>query len=208
MAGTHSPTRPLLVGSTLIVAIAVCLLVLASPLALGYLDDAGERDWQRLSEIGQTYGAVSALLAAIALGGVAASLALQARSARLEREHAFRSVHLGLVEYALGDPELLECFAFMSAATATERRQNLYCNQVYQALEMGFAVGAVNESFLRSSMREVLTSPAGRRWWSETSHNRPMPKDRTSRRVRAVMDEEWAVHAVDATPAVDETAAG
>lgn len=207
MAGTQSPTRPLFVDTTLIVAIAACLLVLASPLALGYLTDAGERDWQRLSEIGQTYGAVSALLAAIALGGVAASLALQARSARLEREHAFRSVHLGLVEYALGDP-LLECFPFVSAASATERRQNLYCNQVYQALEMGFAVGAANESFLRSSMRELLMSPAGRRWWSETSHNRPMPKDRTSRRVRALMDEEWAAHAVEATPTADETAAG
>lgn len=183
----------MVVGATLVVALAASLLVLASPLALGYLDDAGDRDWRRLSEIGQTYGAVSALLAMVALGGVALSLALQARSARLERDHAYRSVHLGLIEMAIQNPDLLDCFAFGTATSTAERRQNLYCNQLYQALEMGYGVGAISDDYLRSSAREVLGAPAGSRWWRETRPHRPRPRDRSSQRVLAVLDEEWSV---------------
>jgi hypothetical protein len=68
-------------------------LVALSPLALTYLNVKKSTDWDRLSDIGQTYGAASALLAGLALTGVAASLFFQAREAKATREQALRALH-------------------------------------------------------------------------------------------------------------------
>jgi hypothetical protein len=65
----------------LLVIVLTSGLIAASPLALGLLDRQS-RDWERLSWLGQTYGAASALLAVLALIGVAVSLTMQAREGR------------------------------------------------------------------------------------------------------------------------------
>lgn len=58
-----------LVAILLLVIVSMGLVVL-SPLALRALDNGDEVDWNRLSNIGETYGAVSAIVAAVALLGV------------------------------------------------------------------------------------------------------------------------------------------
>lgn len=80
--------RPLLLFVVaLVLVVASVSLVIASPLVLDGLD-TGEQDWNRLSEIGQTYGAVSAIIAVIALVGVMVSLIIQSRKpARLGTQH-------------------------------------------------------------------------------------------------------------------------
>jgi hypothetical protein len=191
MRRTERWARILLVGSLLILIVGAGCLVLASPLALGVIDDQGSRDWGRLSEIGQTYGAVSALISVVALGGVAVSLILQLRSAQLDRAHAYRSVHLQLIEMAFDNPDLLECLGFSVASTEVDRRQNLYCNQLYLALEMGCEVGALHDERLRVSVREMLTGP-GRRWWGETREARAASiTGRRARHVFDIVDEQW-----------------
>lgn len=59
----------------------------ASPWFLRAFDGPTTR-WERLSFIGQTYGAASALLAVLALIGIVATLALQAQDTRIAREEA------------------------------------------------------------------------------------------------------------------------
>ncbi|MQA26846.1 MAG: hypothetical protein GEU94_15610 [Micromonosporaceae bacterium] len=66
-----------LISVLTLLATVAAIMVLLSPLALPLLGDDGGTDWSLLSNIGQTYGAVSALLAALALGGVVGSLVLQ-----------------------------------------------------------------------------------------------------------------------------------
>jgi hypothetical protein len=51
-------------------------IVFLSPLALTWLPEDDGPDWSKLSNIGQTYGAASAVLAVLALAGVAVSLLL------------------------------------------------------------------------------------------------------------------------------------
>ena len=60
-------------------------LVLFSPLLLRELTHVKGIDWQQLSNVGQTYGAASAILSGIALVGVVFSLLVQARQAKTER---------------------------------------------------------------------------------------------------------------------------
>src|SRR2546421_11244030 len=68
------------------VAVAVAAVVL-SPFLLGALGGFGV-NWTRLSEIGQTYGAGSAVLSALALGAGAMSVTIQARQGRAGPIHA------------------------------------------------------------------------------------------------------------------------
>ncbi|OLB64717.1 MAG: hypothetical protein AUI10_09845 [Actinobacteria bacterium 13_2_20CM_2_72_6] len=69
--------RRLLLGAAVAVTVAAVVL---SPFLLGALGGFGV-NWTRLSEIGQTYGAVSAVLSALALGAVAAGGNRRGRSA-------------------------------------------------------------------------------------------------------------------------------
>ena len=54
-------------------------LVLISPLYLRQLSQLRGIDWTKLSNVGQTYGAASAILSAVALVGISLSLLVQAR---------------------------------------------------------------------------------------------------------------------------------
>lgn len=60
----------------------------------------------RLSAIGQTYGGVSALLTALALGGVVLSLLYQARDVGIAGEQARRAVHNELLKMELERPAI------------------------------------------------------------------------------------------------------
>src|SRR2546430_12427958 len=91
--------RRLLLGAAVAVTVAAVVL---SPFLLGALGGFGV-NWTRLSEIGQTYGAVSAVLSALALGAVAMSVSIQARQARAEQIQAVRGFHLDLVRLQLDD---------------------------------------------------------------------------------------------------------
>jgi hypothetical protein len=184
--------RAVLQVSLVLVALAGLALVLASPLVLTRFEDGGgDRDWRRLSEIGQTYGAVSALLSALALGGVVVSLVLQRQSARLEREQAQRALHIELMRMAIENPDLQDCFGpFGDGLPETERRQWTYINQVVLLSEMRFEVGGVDEAWVRGSAYELFGSPISRRWWAYV-RDRRTPSSRRRRRLHEILDEEW-----------------
>ncbi|MGP4027010.1 DUF6082 family protein [Actinomadura sp. 3N407] len=78
-------------------------LVGLSPVALD-LFRGNVKTWERLSFIGQTYGAASALLSAFALIGIAATLILQARDTEVNREQGRRVLHVDLLKMALENP--------------------------------------------------------------------------------------------------------
>jgi hypothetical protein len=75
--------------SLCLITLVVIVLIGASPWALRAFGGSTTR-WERLSFIGQTYGAASALLAALALIGIAATLIFQAHDTKIAREEARR----------------------------------------------------------------------------------------------------------------------
>ena len=74
-----------------IAAIAFLALVILSPLALRALARSFDLNWSNLSNVGQTYSAVSALLTALALGGVVISLLYQAKDVSTACSQAIRT---------------------------------------------------------------------------------------------------------------------
>ena len=95
------------VAAFVIVATVLILgLVTISPFALVGLAHY-RHDWSKLSNIGQTYGAVSALLSSLALTGVASSLLYQARDSQTAREQTTRVIHNELIKMEMADPSLM-----------------------------------------------------------------------------------------------------
>ena len=72
----HSHRRAVLLALCLLLTAGAMILVLLSPLAIYDLVAVHHTNWERLSYVGQTYGAVSALLDALALVGVVVSVLL------------------------------------------------------------------------------------------------------------------------------------
>ena len=100
-------SRRLLLIITLTVGlIAVTGLVIFSPFALATLVHL-KVNWLELSNIGQTYGAVSALLSSLALAGVIASLLYQSRSNKNAVEQRVRTLQFDLLRMAMTDPTLM-----------------------------------------------------------------------------------------------------
>jgi hypothetical protein len=73
--------RPVFIVAGVFGLTTILGLVILSPFALGELARS-RQDWPQLSNVGQTYGAVSALVSSFALGGVIISLLYQARDSR------------------------------------------------------------------------------------------------------------------------------
>lgn len=71
---------------------------------LGNLPHSTGCTGRSLGDIGQTYGAASALLTGLALIGVVGSMVFQVRAIRVSQEQVTREQHAHLVEMALMDP--------------------------------------------------------------------------------------------------------
>lgn len=111
--------------------------VILTPLAVSRIPSDAETDWARLSDVGQTYGAASALLSVIALGGVAMSLHLQRRESKAAREQALRGLHADLLRMALDDASFLECWGPIGESTDHSwYRQHIYLNLVVSHWQM------------------------------------------------------------------------
>jgi len=144
-------------------AIGIAAIVL-SPLLLIQLNDLGGINWSRLSEIGQTYSAASAILATFAPVAVAISLFVQIRQVRASQIHVVRELHGELMRMALEDPNLY--FASWGpawVASVPNLRQHLYTNLVMNYFHMAYEVGIYGEPVIRrfvAGMFEKLMSAA------------------------------------------------
>src|SRR5690348_11939275 len=94
--------------AVLVFTAGVLALVVASPIALRWVARIPGINWVNLSNVGQTYGAISALLTALALGGVVISLLYQARDVKTAKEQASRAVHQELLKIEMEDPFYME----------------------------------------------------------------------------------------------------
>jgi hypothetical protein len=127
-------------------------LVLISPLLLRQLGSIRGIDWARLSEVGQTYGAASAILSAVALIGVSLSLIVQARQAKAERIRVVRERHMELLRIALDAPDVYAPVIGKLPSTADNSRQFLFCTMWMNYSRMGFQLGILTERTVREDL--------------------------------------------------------
>jgi len=177
-----------------IVSIGLLLLVLVSPLLLRILARARGINWPQLSDIGQTYGAASAILSGVALVGVSLSLLIQARQARAERIQVVRERHMDILRIALEDPEVYARVMGMDVDPFGENtRAFIFATILANYGRMGYQMGVLTESAIRADFFQGLfQSELGRAWWSRNRQlwiRNPVPERRAQQFVRIADDE-------------------
>jgi hypothetical protein len=189
--------RTVFITSITIVTTAFFIAVVFSPLALREFGTSAHINWSQLSNIGQTYGAVSALLTAMALAGVVASLLFQARDVRLTKEQAIRTFHHELIRMQLDDPFYMNALgASGDMAIPAERdkaRLNLYVHLWVSFWQTFYAMGMMPESQLRSACKlELFRGRPGRDYWEQARGTRPLyTKDRHVQKFDRILEEEY-----------------
>ena len=144
--------------------------VVASPWTLAALSSSG-LDWNRLSNIGQTYGAVSAIIAAVALLGVAVSLIIQSREAKTARLNAHRGYHAELMRMAMDDSSYMECWGPYLTESFDAERQFIYVNLIVAQWYAEYQIGQLGDASLRMNAISVFSSVPGRTYWTAAGAN-------------------------------------
>ncbi|MEV6691879.1 DUF6082 family protein [Micromonospora sp. NPDC051196] len=153
----------LLVITTLVVSIIT--IVIFSPffinLALG-----GRSGWVELSNVGQAYGAASALLSALALAGIVVSLFLQWRLNLMSYAVAARERHFELVKMAIDRPEIsyLVGDGLIDPKTLPKL---LHINLWVGHWRLLWEIGEMDEFRLRLAFADLFRNPVAQRWWNQ-----------------------------------------
>jgi uncharacterized membrane protein len=177
---------------TLLVVLLGVALISLSPLALGIFHGATTQ-WERLSFIGQTYGAASAIISVLALVGVVLTLGYQARETKRAREETRRQAISDLLKMAMEDSDLDECWGPVPAPDDQKsRKQQLYSNMIIAAWEMSYETGATPEHRLRYNANEMFSGEVGRTFWRNSRESRlSTSANRHERRFHQILDEEY-----------------
>jgi hypothetical protein len=184
--------QPYTVVVTLLIVLFGVALISLSPLALGTFRGATAQ-WERLSFIGQTYGAASAIVSVFALVGVVLTLGYQARETKRAREETRRQAIADLLKMAMEDPDLDECWGPVPASDDQKtRKQQLYTNMIIAAWEMAYETGATPEHRLRYNANEMFSGEVGRTFWRNSRDSRlSTSANRRERRFHQILDEEY-----------------
>jgi len=178
-----------------IVSILLLILVSLSPLVLNQIGKFHDIDWIRLSAIGQTYGAASALLTGLALLGVVGSIFFQIRAIQSSTEQSSREHHAHLVEMAMNDPVYRLAWGYDTAFMTDDLdtfRQNAYLNLIISYWERDFVLGEIPDRRLRLMSTSLFGGAAGRMYWATIRNYRlAAAKDRKGRRFIQIVDEEY-----------------
>jgi hypothetical protein len=133
---------------------ALCFFALGLGLgsALGVFVRAGH--WEALSDVGQAFGTLSALLSAVALLGVWSSIRLQTRQAEVAKFEAARTIRGQLIQFVFDEPDLLALWGFDPSSGEEKMR------------EAAYAVGAMTDLELIRAGPVIFRSARTRAWWA------------------------------------------
>lgn len=146
--------------------------------------------WNELSNIGQAYGGISAILSGLAFCGVAGSLLLQWRQVRLTQLMTLRERHFELVKLAIEDPGLaLSRPSGMDPATG---RQWMVINLWVAHWAMQWDARMLTGRSLFVVFEELFRMNAGAlEWWVACGAHWDSDPDRRRRAFMRIADEAY-----------------
>ncbi|MEU4695392.1 DUF6082 family protein [Actinoplanes sp. NPDC023714] len=124
--------------------------------------------WPRLAEVGEAFGGISALLSAMALSGVVASLLFQQRQIRQQIADIDGQHHMELLTLAINNPELIEVLD-REAARGPHSRQEIYANLTMMYWLRLWELGEIEDDELRNMTFRMFQSDVTRRWWGRVA---------------------------------------
>jgi uncharacterized protein DUF6082 len=149
-------------GATLILGLVG--IIVASPWLMSLVADQ-HKDWSRLSDIGQAYGGISAILSGLALCGVAGSLLLQWHQTRTAQAIGIRERHSDLVKLALTDPDL--AWPMVNEASKEHARRVMLLNLWVSHWAMQWDMGVMRKPELRALFEDLFHEDTAVTWWRD-----------------------------------------
>jgi len=174
--------------SSFALAVGAVALALAAPFAMSWMAK-WQLDWSELSDVGQAYGGVSALLSALALCAIAGSLILQQRQTKTAQVVAVTERHHDLLRLALEHPE----FIYVDSPTGVraDLPMVLYSNLTVSHWAMMWELGLLDEALLRKAASALFRHNTASVWWAsigpDWTRGRATPGG--TKFVRILMDE-------------------
>lgn len=175
--------------------IAIVGLVILSPFALAELAHF-RHDWSQLSNIGQTFGAVSAVISSLALGGILASLLYQARGTRNAYEQMIRTLQLELIKMELADSSLMTAMGAPwdvdIPSDSKSIREFLYVQLWVSFWGGNYAIGDLSESAVRHfAAHELFRGRTGRVYWAAVGRLQMMNSKGRLNKFFCLLDDEY-----------------
>lgn len=174
----------------------LCAVFLAMIVAFPLLTQGlvGNRDWRALSDAGQAYGGVSAIVAGLGFCGIAASLALQVRQTRLAQAISARERHFELVRFNLENPAL--SYQLRDEPPVRYQKKVLINLWVSHWLLL-WDIGEADERFLHFALADLFQERLARQWWQQWGNDFVL---RDTRRHRRFLEIAWHCHATATEP--------
>jgi len=125
-------------------------------------------DWTKLSEIGQSYTGIAAVLSAAALIGAVFTVRLQLRQSQVIQEQAVRGTQFQLLSLALEDPALMAVWSVKvpDSSDETLKRQYVYLTMILRHLQFVFITRDMSKATLTEMLQvEFFDSPSGQAHW-------------------------------------------
>jgi hypothetical protein len=145
--------------------VALLVLIAISPLSLRFIALKRGINWVQLSNIGQAYGAISAVLSGLALLAVAISIRLQSREHLANRRQVHRDIHMRLTEMAMGDPSIMQCWS-PDDLSFERNRQLQYVNLMISFWYMQWEMRDISDKTLSAiASAQLFQSEMGRQYW-------------------------------------------
>jgi hypothetical protein len=161
--------RRLAVGVMVVLAVicAVAVLIL-SPLVLLLVGALFHVDWTQLSNIGQSYTGISAILSAGALIGVVISIRLQSSQNVTIQRQLVREMQFGLLRLAMEDQVCASIFRLQKydVYTHEDYKKTVYLTQWMRYLQFGYLNGEMSQRDLQEILEnEIFLNNENRMWW-------------------------------------------
>jgi hypothetical protein len=142
-----------------VILTAFTAIVVTAPLLFHWL--AGQRDdWVTLSNIGQAYGGVAAVLSGLAFCGVVTSLLLQWRLNTVQQHVMARQRQFELARIFLDHPEAAQAFDGPGSL-----QHHIIYNLTFSQFWLMWDLGEDNEEALRAELLALFRTKAFRDWW-------------------------------------------
>jgi len=151
-------------------------------------------DWGKLSDVGQTFGALSSIISGLALVALVVTARTQFREmqqSRRELEHQRQSLtdnhmelqrtasanlgmlHLEILKLSIDDPSLAEVWPSFDGEISPElNRQYLYANVIYQFQFRAMLGGQYTDEQMVANLRYLFTSSLMRGYWKASRSGR------------------------------------
>ncbi|GIF23779.1 hypothetical protein BJ973_004390 [Actinoplanes tereljensis] len=150
--------------------------------------------WTRWSDVGQAFGVVNSVVAALAVAALVITSMAHARGQRDQQtEISVRHLHVTLTRMAIDNPHLAEVWPRTTPEDSVTQSQHMYANLLLQHAWLQYTTGVATREELVSNLRFLFASPKVRAFWGKTTSSRQSiyVQDTKEASLAAVADEIW-----------------